>query len=1147
MKKSLKLYLLVLLLIFPSIVYSMELANYEPEEAIKYEDAIKAVKETMKSYYIRGPYIQYNNSKAQYPALEAENATSQDAMYTVCGSFSYTVNNHAFGMDEDSDTTTAAYPSSNLTITSSAAKFYEENISKQKNNDGKFLIYFQQKQVKDSTGTITQEYARYIYGDTNDDSNTGDYETLINQLQPGDLLTYTGHALLVYDVIRDDTGKIVDALIINSTQSPYVLSKIDGTQRISFNYKKGITNEFINTPNEGTIQLIKFSDISSFVTKSGDTKTLNCTKSQCSIIRTFYKNEDGNTTFNYTINPTKYNKAKLKTEYPGIYIERTTNVGDNTAINIGDELTYTLKIKNKSNVSKTQNTSGNYVSDATTYQDIVIQEWIIGIEESGVFNSKGEFVGDPTTSATSTETKITCKKQTSGNKEVLRCGIDKLDAGEEVTITYKVKVDEDYSLINNKIITKGVLYRNGEATTTLSTGINENPIQMKVEVPKSYSTCYKTASTSGATGLNLIDDVYECAYGTNMNLGIANFNFTNFVSTGTNDETDYKNKAFVKLKDSTYKDIILNKSFNSLVNDTSNIFYLPRWTSRSSDRIRTLYDNHFKEGDILIYSVKDNFYYDSSNNKIEVTDENGIYAFIYIDGKFQGKNGSGTTARDTFTYDYYTDKKKLYQEDITELSTSEADALLKFLNYQSLYTKDNYVILRPEQTIKQLEKISVDTSNIKTNYIQNYEALDLDNIDLDVTYNDGEQYAIPLSNSQVTVSGFDNSEIGANTINVSYQGKTTTFDVNIVSKQANSISVSKKPTKLNYIQNYETLDLTGGELTVTYSDNSTDKISLTNENITVTGFDNSELGKNTLTIKYLGFSTTLDINIIAKAINGIAITKNPLKLNYIQNYETLDLTGGELTITYDDTSKSKTSLTNENITITGFDNSKLGTNTISIEYFGFQTTLEINIIQKSATTIELTKKPLKLNYIQNYEELDLTGGEITISYNDKSTGKISLTNSDVKVTGFDNSVIGTNTLTVEYSSLTTTFTVEIITKQIVKIELTTLPEKKIYYQDKDKIDLTGGVLTITYNDTTTDIIDVTTADVNVLKFDNQVLGTQNVVLEYQGHTTTFEIEVKEDDNPNTGAFINMSITLIILIISIIGYAYFKKYRKISKL
>ena len=33
--------------------------------------------------------------------------------------------------------------------------------------------------------------------------------------------------------------------------------------------------------------------------------------------------------------------------------------------------------------------------------------------------------------------------------------------------------------------------------------------------------------------------------------------------------------------------------------------------------------------------------------------------------------------------------------------------------------------------------------------------------------------------------------------------------------------------------------------------------------------------------------------------------------------------------------------------------------------------------------IEISKNPTKMKYIQNLEELDLTGGKIKISYNDK--------------------------------------------------------------------------------------------------------------------------------------------------------------------
>ena len=247
-------------------------------------------------------------------------------------------------------------------------------------------------------------------------------------------------------------------------------------------------------------------------------------------------------------------------------------------------------------------------------------------------------------------------------------------------------------------------------------------------------------------------------------------------------------------------------------------------------------------------------------------------------------------------------------------------------------------------------------------------------------------------------------------------------------KNITKTKVTTLPTKTNYIQNYENLDLVGGILTITYNDNTTDTISLTNENVKVTGFDNSKIGKNTLSVEYEGITTTFDVNIISKQVSRIEVTTLPTKTNYIQNYENLDLVGGILTITYNDETTDTISLTNENVKVTGFDNSKIGKNTLSVEYEGITTTFQVDIISKQISSIEVTTLPTKISYIQNYEDIDLTGGIITVTYNDETTDTISLTNENVKVTGFNNTTIGTNTLKVEYEGKIATFEVKIIAR-----------------------------------------------------------------------------------------------------------------------
>ena len=109
---------------------------------------------------------------------------------------------------------------------------------------------------------------------------------------------------------------------------------------------------------------------------------------------------------------------------------------------------------------------------------------------------------------------------------------------------------------------------------------------------------------------------------------------------------------------------------------------------------------------------------------------------------------------------------------------------------------------------------------------------------------------VDLTDEGVTVTGFNNSTIGNVTLTVSYEGKTTTFDVTIVTKLVTKINMETVPTKTTYIQNYETLDISGGIIKIIYNDNTTSTISMTNHNVKTSGYDNSKVGTNTITVSY---------------------------------------------------------------------------------------------------------------------------------------------------------------------------------------------------------------------------------------------------------------------------------------------------------
>ncbi len=79
-----------------------------------------------------------------------------------------------------------------------------------------------------------------------------------------------------------------------------------------------------------------------------------------------------------------------------------------------------------------------------------------------------------------------------------------------------------------------------------------------------------------------------------------------------------------------------------------------------------------------------------------------------------------------------------------------------------------------------------------------------------------------------------------------------------------SVSVQTKPTKLEYVQKQDALDVTGGVLKLTYSDGTTKTVTLTTG--MVSGFNNSTLGQVTLTVTYEGKTTTFVVTVIKATV-----------------------------------------------------------------------------------------------------------------------------------------------------------------------------------------------------------------------------------------------------------------------------------------
>ncbi len=154
-------------------------------------------------------------------------------------------------------------------------------------------------------------------------------------------------------------------------------------------------------------------------------------------------------------------------------------------------------------------------------------------------------------------------------------------------------------------------------------------------------------------------------------------------------------------------------------------------------------------------------------------------------------------------------------------------------------------------------------------------------------------------------------------------------------------------------------------------------------------------------------------------------------------------------------------------------------------------------------SVVLTTQPDKLTYMKDEEALDVTGGQLTLTYEDSTSRTVAMT--EAMVTGFDHSALGKQTLTVTCGSKTVCYQVEVIAKKLVSIAVSTEPSELTWLEADATLYTSGGELTLTYNNDTTEIVALT-ADM-LSGYDKTVNGDQTLTVTYEGMTTAYTVQI----------------------------------------
>lgn len=313
--------------------------------------------------------------------------------------------------------------------------------------------------------------------------------------------------------------------------------------------------------------------------------------------------------------------------------------------------------------------------------------------------------------------------------------------------------------------------------------------------------------------------------------------------------------------------------------------------------------------------------------------------------------------------------------------------------------------------------------NKRTYYIGDF--FDMEGLKVELVYNDGSTQ----STNDYIIEGFDPYSEGAQIIRVSCMGFVATFTVRVKEQDSEpaiiGISILTPPDKTEYYEG-ELLNVSGGSINLIYDDGSTTNLPLTLD--MVSEFDSYRVGSQNLTITYENFTTQLTITVRPKYVTAIVMNTLPHKLTYVEGENSLSLEGGKITAYFNSGDIRVVNLTPE--MISGFNNLKIGKQTLTVTYGNCKTTFAITMKAKSITGISVDTLPTKTTYYQG-DSLDTRGMVVKAKYNNGSTSI---------VTGWKASAslksVGKNSVTVTYNGHKTTFNVTVKTLETPNLKVT---------------------------------------------------------------------------------------------------------------
>lgn len=315
-------------------------------------------------------------------------------------------------------------------------------------------------------------------------------------------------------------------------------------------------------------------------------------------------------------------------------------------------------------------------------------------------------------------------------------------------------------------------------------------------------------------------------------------------------------------------------------------------------------------------------------------------------------------------------------------------------------------------------------------------------------YSNGKTVTVNIT-ADMTIGG-DINRCGAQTITYIRDGREVSFNVTVIPRRISQILVSELPQQTVY-ELGESFNKKGMIVQAVYNDESRKIIE--SDDYEVIGFSSAICGVQTVRINYQNYECTLTVEVVDSVPSYISVWKQPDKVTYLKN-ESFDSSGLVIKAFY----KNNFSKEIKGYTISDLPDAT-GEGNVVVTYRGVSTKIPVWVLEPSAVSLELVKKPAKLSYRKG-EQLDLDGIFVNVVYNDDS--RINLMPSDMTMVPVSLDTPGSKQITLLYKGMEVSFDVTVENPKMTGIRVK--QPKKLKYETGEEFDRDGLRVYACYDD-----------------------------------------------------------------------------------